>query len=74
MPLSAADRRGRLTAPFRMPFPFLCLLGAGLAAASNLWAAEKGPNVVLIMTDDAGSGDFGCYGSTEVDMGWSGGR
>ena len=39
-----------------IPFLFLVLL-----AASTL-VAQKQPDVVVIMADDAGYSDFGCYG------------
>jgi arylsulfatase A-like enzyme len=38
------------------------LLVAGLAAPGR--AADKQPNVVLIVIDDLGQRDLGCYGST----------
>ena len=50
-------------------------LMAALAACSSvaLRAAEAGcapgrrPNVIFIMMDDAGHGDFGCYGQTKIE-------
>ena len=41
----------------------LCPLGL-CAAASPLHAADRAPNVVLIVADDLGGRDLGCYGST----------
>ncbi len=38
---------------------------AALCGASALFAAEK-PNVILIVTDDQGAGDAGCYGAKEL--------
>src|SRR6266705_1819970 len=43
----------------------LSLLTAGAAlygVTTNVHAADKKPNVVILMTDDTGWGDFGCYG------------
>jgi arylsulfatase A-like enzyme len=49
-----------MTAFFRT-LQFCCLTLACLYAA----AAEK-PNIVIILGDDIGYGDFGCYGATKV--------
>ena len=49
-------------------------LMAALAACSGVaaQAAESGrasrrPNVIFILMDDAGHGDFGCYGQTKIE-------
>ncbi len=38
-------------------------IAAYLLAASILQAAEK-PNIIVILTDDMGFSDLGCYGSS----------
>ena len=37
-------------------------LFAAFIAVGATQAADKKPNVVMLMTDDTGWGDFGCYG------------
>jgi len=37
-----------------------------LAAISNLQAADKAPNIVLILADDLGGGMLGCYGQQVI--------
>lgn len=41
-------------------------LSAFLIAATSLFGAQK-PNIVLIMTDDQGYGDFGCMGNPIIE-------
>ena len=48
---------------------FLRMAGAGVAAAVPAWTAaaqpavRRNPNVVIILVDDLGWTDAGCYGS-----------
>src|SRR5580698_10481718 len=38
---------------------------SALLSSWPLWAAPK-PNIVLILADDLGFGDTGCYGATKI--------
>jgi arylsulfatase len=47
--------------------PALATLPTQAEAASKSTKADKRPNVIFIMMDDAGHGDFGCYGQTKTE-------
>ena len=44
---------------------FLCSMAALVSAAAAQAQTAK-PNVIVIMTDDVGYGDFSCYGAKRV--------
>ncbi|MFA6593418.1 MAG: sulfatase-like hydrolase/transferase, partial [Bacteroidales bacterium] len=46
--------------------PALTFAGGVPAFAGNSKKAPR-PNIVYIMMDDAGYGDFGCYGQTKIE-------
>jgi arylsulfatase A len=46
----------------RIIAPLVCLV---LAMSAHFASAERLPNIIYIMVDDAGYGDFGCYGQTK---------
>ena len=49
-----------MTRPALLLLPFLAF------ACPSIRATEPPPNFILILADDLGYGDLGCYGSTTI--------
>ena len=53
---------------FRVSLPTLLLLvGALVGLACRPAVAQRGPNIVLIVADDLGYGELGCYGQQLIE-------
>ncbi|KAI2598524.1 arylsulfatase D [Homo sapiens] len=64
--MRSAARRGRAAPAARDSLPvllFLCLL---LKTCEPKTANAFKPNILLIMADDLGTGDLGCYGNNTL--------
>src|SRR5439155_10156451 len=54
--------------PYRgsLPMRLICACLTCFALAVPSFAAERKPNVILILADDLGYGELGCYGQKKI--------
>lgn len=45
----------------------ILIIGVGILTCQSVIAKNDNPNVIIILTDDLGYGDLGCYGQTKID-------
>lgn len=45
----------------------ILIIGAGILTCQSVIAKNDKPNVIIILADDLGYGDLGCYGQTKID-------
>ena len=55
------DRSSRISGTLHLGL-FACGLWLGLACVVTLAAERRQPNIILILADDLGYGDLGCFG------------
>ncbi len=56
-----------MTRRFSFVMAMIVALGFGLYAAASVQADDRKPNIIYILLDDAGDGDFGGYGQKKFD-------
>jgi arylsulfatase A-like enzyme len=49
-----------------MPKHLLAIVSVLAIGLTNVFGSERKPNIIVIMADDIGYGDIGCYGATAV--------